>query len=251
MKKMMMVVGFAAMVAAMAVCLCDKENSAVGHSVIPVERSEPKEEVTSVNVPPDKEMNRRSLDNIDELMTGMNEASGDRPTLSLAPCTNGMEAIFMGFSFDSDVEWNRATNYIMDSCDDAAFLSCEYELQPEFHGFNSVEARGDIETRKPYALVFDKHVPGDFSIDEASSWMANLIRDLNGNSNISLEVYDKSEDWIMAKAETSNIRLWACAGAYSLLRFDGVGNDAKKERGIEYQLTVRLNSGEEEETPTQ
>ena len=143
----------------------------------------------------------------------------------------------MGFDFDSKIEWNERDRSIDDSVEDGWFLNLEYELKSPYHGFDSVEARGDVKSRLPYALIFNRYVVCEFSIDEARKWADELMRDFAGDCGIRLVVTDGSSDWIQLEGKSETLRVWACAGAYSKLTF-GRG-EVQTEDGIQYQLHVR------------
>ena len=161
----------------------------------------------------------------------------DMPILALTPCTNSTGAAFMGFDFDSKIDWNSRTNCIMDSCEDGLFLSRELELKQPFHGFETVEVRGDIDSRKAYAMVFDRMVVCEFDICGAQRWTDEVRRDFAESCGIDLVVESASDSWVMLKGETDALRIWVCAGAYSLSSF--CGDQVETESGVEYQLDVR------------
>lgn len=166
----------------------------------------------------------------------VNEAR-DVPILALTPCTNSTGAAFMGFDFDSKIDWNSRTNCIMDSCEDGLFLSRELELKQPFHGFETVEVRGDIDSRKAYAMVFDRMVVCEFDICGAQRWTDEVRRDFAESCGIDLVVESASDSWVMLKGETDALRIWVCAGAYSSFSF--CGDQVETESGVEYQLDVR------------
>lgn len=166
----------------------------------------------------------------------VNEAR-DVPILALTPCTNSTGAAFMGFDFDSKIDWNSRTNCIMDSCEDGLFLSRELELKQPFHGFETVEVRGDIDSRKAYAMVFDRMVVCEFDICGAQRWTDEVRRDFAESCGIDLVVESASDSWVMLKGETDALRIWVCAGAYSSSSF--CGDQVETESGVEYQLNVR------------
>ena len=166
----------------------------------------------------------------------VNEAR-DVPILALTPCTNSTGAAFMGFDFDSKIDWNSRTNCIMDSCEDGLFLSRELELKQPFHGFETVEVRGDIDSRKAYAMVFDRMVVCEFDICGAQRWTDEVRRDFAESCGIDLVVESASDSWVMLKGETDALRIWVCAGAYSVSSF--CGDQVETESGVEYQLDVR------------
>ena len=173
----------------------------------------------------------------DEMIAEIKDEARDVPILALTPCTNSTGAAFMGFDFDSKIDWNSRTNCIMDSCEDGLFLSRELELKQPFHGFETVEVRGDIDSRKAYAMVFDRMVVCEFDICGAQRWTDEVRRDFAESCGIDLVVESASDSWVMLKGETDALRIWVCAGAYSLSSF--CGDQVETESGVEYQLDVR------------
>ena len=165
------------------------------------------------------------------------DKASDVYVLTLEPCTNSVGVSFMGFDFDSEVEWEAEPHVIMDS-EDACFLCRKHNLRKPYHGFESVEVRGDKFSRHPYALVFDRHVVGKFDLKTAQRWTDELARDFIGDCGIKLEIESKTPDWVMLRGESDTLRVWACAGAYSLVRSNG-SDKFDREEGIQYQLDIR------------
>ena len=195
-------------------------------------------EMAAENVAKTKAKRKESmLQDVDDLMASIRDAARDIPVLTLVPCANPDGVAFMGFDFDSKIEWNERDHSIDDSVEDGWFLNLEYELKSPYHGFESVEARGDVKSRLPYALIFNRYVVCEFSIDEARKWADELMRDFAGDCGIRLAVTDGSSDWIQLEGKSETLRVWACAGAYSKLTF-GRG-EVQTEDGIQYQLHVR------------
>ena len=145
----------------------------------------------------------------------------------------------MGFDFDSKIDWDSQTNRLIDSYVDGIFLSREYELKPPFHGFETVEVRGDIISGKAYALIFDRHAVGELGMDAARRWAAEVRRDLAENCGINFAVEGKPAECAMSSGATDAIRIWICAGAFSTLRYDHDKGHWTTETGMEYQLQVR------------
>ena len=197
-----------------------------------------RDELAGANVPKEKVRGKkRHIEMLDQMIASIKDGARDMPILALTPCTNSTGAAFMGFDFDSKIDWNSETNCIMDSCEDGLFLSRELELKQPFHGFETVKVRGDIDSRKAYAMVFNRSVVCEFDIDGAQRWTDEVRRDFAESCGINLVVESESADWVMLRGETDALRIWVCAGAYSSLSF--CGDQAKTERGVHYQLEVR------------
>ena len=127
-----------------------------------------RDELAGANVSKERARGKkRHIELLDQMIAEIKDSTRAMPILALTPCTNSTGAAFMGFDFDSKIDWNSRTNRIMDSCEDGLFLSREFELKQPFHGFETVEVRGDIDSRKAYAMVFDRMVVCEFDIDGA------------------------------------------------------------------------------------
>ena len=197
-----------------------------------------RDELAGANVSKEKARGKkRHIELLDQMIAEIKDEARDMPILALTPCTNSTGAAFMGFDFDSKIDWNSRTNCIMDSCEDGLFLSRELELKQPFHGFETVEVRGDIDSRKAYAMVFDRDVVCEFDICGAQRWTDEVRRDFAESCGIDLVVESASDSWVMLKGETDALRIWVCAGAYSLSSF--CGDQVETESGVEYQLDVR------------
>ena len=69
--------------------------------------------------------------------------------------------------------------------------------------------------------------------EDASSARAQLVKLMQDLHKLE----SASDSWVMLKGETDALRIWVCAGAYSLSSF--CGDQEETESGVEYQLAVR------------
>ena len=69
--------------------------------------------------------------------------------------------------------------------------------------------------------------------EDASSARAQLVKLMQDLHKLE----SASDSWVMLKGETDALRIWVCAGAYSLASF--CGDQEETESGVEYQLAVR------------
>ena len=130
----------------------------------------------------------------------------------------------------------------MDGGEDSYFLRREHELKKPYHGFETVEVRGNVSSRRPYALIFNREVAGEFDIKTAQRWTDELARDFIGDCGIKLEIESKAPDGVMLSGESDKLCVWVCAGAYSIWYSNSNGDDI--EQGIQYQLDIRRRGGQ-------
>ena len=92
-----------------------------------------RDELAGANVSKERAQGKkRHIELLDQMIAEIKDEARDMPILVLTPCTNSTGAAFMGFDFDSKIDWNSRTNCIMDSCEDGLFLSRELELKQPF-----------------------------------------------------------------------------------------------------------------------
>ena len=203
-----------------------------------------RQEIAAVNVHADKtNAKKRILEEIDDEIVDVKCKARDLSVMALEPCAKAKGVSFMGFDFDSEVEWDAIPRQIMDGGEDSDFFCREYELKKPYHGFETVEVRGGILSRRSYALVFSRQVVGKFDIETAQRWTDELARDFPGDCGIKLKVSSKTADWVMLKGESDKLRVWACAGAYTCSGFSIDGKEYDEEKGIHYQLDIRRKAG--------
>ena len=200
-------------------------------------------EMAAKNVAATKTKRKESmLQTVDELIADIRDAARDAPVLTLVPDANPKGVAFMGFDFDSEVEWDEMPHEIMDRGEDSYFLCREHELKKPYHGFETVEVRGNVSSRRPYALIFNREVAGEFDIKTAQRWTDELARDFIGDCGIKLEIESKVPDGVMLSGESDKLCVWVCAGAYSIWYSNSNGDDI--EHGIQYQLDIRRRDGQ-------
>ena len=198
-------------------------------------------EMAAKNVAATKTKRKESmLQTVDELIADIRDAVRDAPVLTLVPDANPKGVAFMGFDFDSEVEWDEMPHVIMGRGED--FLCREHELKKPYHGFETVEVRGNVSSRRPYALIFNREVAGEFDIKTAQRWTDELARDFIGDCGIKLEIESKVPDGVMLSGESDKLCVWVCAGAYSIWYSNSNGDDI--EHGIQYQLVIRRRGGQ-------
>ena len=145
----------------------------------------------------------------------------------------------MNFNFDSHGEWDEKTRTTVDSSYDAVYLVCEYELKCPYHGFQTMEVRGDTIGKFAYALIFERNVVGEFDAAVAQRWLDELVRDFSDNCGIHLVVGSKANDWTILRGASDKLSVWACAGAHSTFKFNNERGKYESERGMSYKLEIR------------
>lgn len=147
---------------------------------------------------------------------------------------------FMGFDFGKEVEWEPGERLRIDAWP-GRYLVRKFVLATPWHGFKSVEAWGDVETRLPIALVFDRRVP-DGSMEDAERWMEEMVAAFPEECGMELRPKDCGGTCREARGMKGGLDAWVCAGGYSTSRPVGESDSDtvwESERGMEYQVEVR------------
>ena len=148
---------------------------------------------------------------------------------------------FMGFDFGKEVEWEPEEHFVFDAWP-GRYLARKFALETPWHGFESVEAWGDVETRLPMALVFERDVP-DGSMEDAESWMAEMVPAFPKECGMELRRQDCGGPCLEARGMMGELVAWVCAGGYSLSRPVGESDSGlpvwETEEGVSYQVRIR------------
>lgn len=148
---------------------------------------------------------------------------------------------FMGFDFGKEVEWEPEVHEVFDAWP-GSYLARKFALETPWHGFESVEAWGDVETRLPMALVFKRYVP-DGSMEDAERWMEEMVPAFPEECGMELRRRDCGGDCLEARGTKGGLDAWVCAGGYSLSRPVGESDSGlpvwETEEGVSYQVRIR------------
>lgn len=148
---------------------------------------------------------------------------------------------FMGFDFGKEVEWEPEEHFVFDAWP-GRYLARKFALETPWHGFESVEAWGDVETRLPMALVFEHNVP-DGSMEDAESWMEEMVPAFPEECGMELRRQDCEGPCLEARGTKGGLDAWVCAGGYSLSRPVGESDSGlpvwETEEGVSYQVRIR------------
>ena len=160
---------------------------------------------------------------------------------------------FMGFDFGQELEWEPEVHEVFDAWP-GSYLARKFALETPWHGFESVEAWGDVETRLPMALVFERNVP-DGSMEDAERWMEEMVPAFPEECGMELRRQDCGGPCLEARGMKGGLVAWVCAGRYSLSRPVGKSDSGlpvwETEEGVSYQVRIRHKEGriDSPETP--
>ena len=147
---------------------------------------------------------------------------------------------FMGFDYGEEVEWEPGEHFVFDAWP-GRYLARKFALETPWHGFESVEAWGDVDTRLPMALVFERYVP-EGSMEDAEKWMEKMVQAFPEECGIELLRTDCGGDCREARGMKGGLAAWVCAGWYVISR--PVGESVSEtvwesEEGVLYQVRIK------------
>ena len=113
---------------------------------------------------------------------GVSEAAGALGEIWLWSPVVGAKAeegkvAFMGFDFGKEVEWEPGERSVPGDGPGSCLVR-KFVLASPWHGFKSVLAWGDVKTRLPIALFFERFVPNgepDSSKEDARRWFEEVL----------------------------------------------------------------------------
>ena len=145
---------------------------------------------------------------------------------------------FMGFDYGEEVEWEPGEHFVFDAWP-GRYLARKFALETPWHGFESVEAWGDVDTRLPMALVFERYVP-EGSMEDAEKWMEKMVQAFPEECGMELLRTDCGGNCREARGMKGGLAAWVCAGRYSSRIPVGTSDsDAVWECGVLYQVHIK------------
>lgn len=186
---------------------------------------------------------------------GVSEAAADRDGMPVWSPLAGAKAeegkvAFMGFDFGKEVEWEPGERSVPGDWPGSCLVR-KFALASPWHGFESVLAWGDVETRLPIALFFERFVPNgepDSSKEDARRWFEEVLAAFPEECGVELDGGMLGAGYGEASGKTGGLKLRVFTAGCAHTRHGLTPRNGEPEPGMVwgrlYQVRVESAAAE-------